>query len=268
MHDPRAAQDAAYSTAVALRAAALLGASDRAGAAPGGTGRPPLPLPRRAGRARGVGGGRRPGEEAAARPGFAVRAITVRSGKGGRDRVTVRADSVAPALEQHLAVLGARPAAARAGRGGGAAERGDEAGHVPRVPALVRHAPAAPLGGRLDIRRVQELLGHTDVSTTMIYTHALTRGGRAVRSPADARQTRPAPAPAAVSHWRAVSVAATLAAEIGCVPGGDPPVRTGRRRRGRAVGARPLGRLGAPPEGRERLRALAAIAPRSQPKLR
>jgi site-specific recombinase XerD len=36
------------------------------------------------------------------------------------------------------------------------------------------------------IRTVQELLGHTDVRTTMIYTHVLNRGGKGVRSPADA----------------------------------------------------------------------------------
>ena len=41
-----------------------------------------------------------------------------------------------------------------------------------------------------DIRTVQELLDHADVSTTMIDTHVLNRGGRAVRSPAGGLRQR------------------------------------------------------------------------------
>jgi len=45
--------------------------------------------------------------------------------------------------------------------------------------------PASLLEDGYDIRTVQELLGHADVRTTMIYMHVLNRGGRGVFSPAD-----------------------------------------------------------------------------------
>jgi integron integrase len=169
---------------------------------------------------------------------FERREITVRDGKGGKDRVTMLPETLVGPLRLHVAEvkqLHERDLAAGWGRVPlpdalerkypnaardwrwqwvfpqrtrwrdlGAGAQGRHHVHETIVQRAItaavrgsgiekraschtlRHSFATHLlEGGYDIRTIQELLGHKDVRTTMIYTHVLNRGGLGVRSPAD-----------------------------------------------------------------------------------
>lgn len=110
--------------------------------------------------------------------------IEVRGEKGDKDRITTLAVSTAPELRSHLERVKALHEADLQRAVKTAAQI---AGLAKRVsPHTLRHCFATHLLEKgSDIRTVQELLGHSDVSTTMIYTHVLNRPGLVVTSPLD-----------------------------------------------------------------------------------
>jgi site-specific recombinase XerD len=120
---------------------------------------------------------------------FHQRTIRVNAGKGGKDRMTVLPDHLGERLRAQVdSVSMLHQQVLAAGLGAAKLPRALRSGIRKRVTChTLRHSFATHLLEMgTDIRTIQQLLGHKDVKTTMIYTHVVQRGAFGARSPLDA----------------------------------------------------------------------------------